>query len=129
VVVALGTIAFTLLIVAAFLSLQQMLAAVLGPAAGKVAILALLMLQLASSGGTYPVETTPAFFQAIHPLLPMSYAVTGLREVITGGMDARLWGAVAYLAAVLIGSLVITSWRAGQLRTWSLERLHPAITI
>ena len=124
-----GTIAFTLLIVAAFLALQQMLTALMGPAAGKVAILALLMLQLASSGGTYPVETTPAFFQAVHPLLPMSYAVTGLREVITGGMDARLWGAVAYLAAVLLGSLAVTSWRAGQLRTWSLERLHPAITI
>jgi putative membrane protein len=124
-----GTIAFTLLIVATFLALQQMLTAVMGPAAGKVAILALLMLQLASSGGTYPVETTPAFFQAIHPLLPMSYAVTGLREVITGGMDARLWGAVAYLGAVLVGSLAITSWRAGRLRTWSLERLHPAITI
>ena len=124
-----GTIAFTLLIVAAFLALQQMLTALMGPAAGKVAILALLMLQLASSGGTYPVETTPAFFQTVHPLLPMSYAVTGLREVITGGMDARLWGAVAYLAAVLLGSLAVTSWRAGQLRTWSLERLHPAITI
>ncbi|CAN5220126.1 YhgE/Pip domain-containing protein [soil metagenome] len=124
-----GTIAFTLLIVATFLALQQMLTAVMGPAAGKVAILALLMLQLASSGGTYPVETTPAFFQAIHPLLPMSYAVTGLREVITGGMDARLWGSVAYLGAVLIGSLAITSWRAGRLRTWSLERLHPAISI
>ncbi|HEY5514657.1 MAG TPA: YhgE/Pip family protein, partial [Pengzhenrongella sp.] len=124
-----GTIAFTLLIVATFLALQQMLTAVMGPAAGKVAILALLMLQLASSGGTYPVETTPAFFQAIHPLLPMSYAVTGLREVITGGMDARMWGAVAYLGAVLVGSLAITSWRAGRLRTWSLERLHPAITI
>lgn len=42
---------------------------------------------------------------------------------------AQLDVGVAYLAAVLIGSLVITSWRAGQLRTWSLERLHPAITI
>jgi len=124
-----GTIAFTLLVVAAFLALQQMLTAVMGPAAGKVAILALLMLQLASSGGTYPVETTPAFFQAIHPLLPMSYAVTGLREVITGGMDARLWGAVAYLGVMLVGSLAITAWRAGRLRTWSLERLHPAISI
>lgn len=126
---AAGTVAFTLLIVAAFLALQQMLTTVLGPAAGKVAILALLMLQLASSGGTYPVETTPLFFRAVHPLLPMSYAVTGLREVITGGVDARLWGAVAYLLAVLIGSLAVTAWRAGKLRTWSLSRLHPALEI
>lgn len=126
---ALGTIGFTLLVAATFLALQQMLVAVLGPAAGKVAILALLMLQLASSGGTYPVETTPAFFRAIHPLLPMSYAVTGLRQTITGGIDGRLWLSVAVLGVVLLGSLALTAWRAGRLRTWSLSRLHPALTI
>ncbi len=124
-----GTLAFTMLVAATFLALQQMLMAVLGPAAGKVAILALLMLQLASSGGTYPVETTPAFFRAIHPLLPMSYAVTGLREVITGPVDARFWVAVAVLAGVLVGSLAVTAWRAGRMRTWTLERLHPVLSI
>jgi len=106
-----------------------MLNAVFGPAAGKVAILALLMLQLASSGGTYPVETTPLFFRVIHPLLPMSYAVSGLREVITGGVDARLWIAVAYLGALLFISLVLTAWRAGRMRTWTLSRLHPVLSI
>lgn len=126
---ALGTIGFTLLVAATFLALQQMLMALLGPAAGKVAVLALLMLQLASSGGTYPVETTPAFFRAVHPLLPMSYAVTGLRQTITGGVDGRLWLSVAVLAVVLVGSLALTAWRAGRLRTWSMSRLHPALTI
>ncbi|WP_372593202.1 YhgE/Pip family protein [Actinotalea sp.] len=125
----LGTIGVTLLVAMAFITLQQMLIAVLGPAAGKVAILALLMLQLASSGGTYPVETTPAFFRAIHDLLPMTYAVTGLREVITGGIDGRLWSSVAVLAAIAIGSLAVTAWRAGRMRTWTLERLHPVLTI
>ncbi|WP_448061079.1 YhgE/Pip family protein [Cellulomonas hominis] len=124
-----GTIAFTVLVVAAFLALQQMLTAVLGPAAGKVAVLALLMLQLASSGGTYPVETTPLFFRVVHPLLPMSYAVTGLRQVITGGADGRLWLSVAVLTLTLVGSLALTAWRAGRLRTWSLPRLHPTLTI
>jgi putative membrane protein len=124
-----GTVAFTLLIVAAFLALQQMLNAVFGPAAGKVAILALLMLQLASSGGTYPVETTPLFFRVIHPLLPMSYAVSGLREVITGGIDARLWTSVAYLGVLLVVSLALTAWRAGRMRTWTLSRLHPVLAI
>ncbi|AEI11866.1 YhgE/Pip family protein [Cellulomonas gilvus] len=125
----LGTVGFTLLVAATFLALQQMLMAVLGPAAGKVAVLALLMLQLASSGGTYPVETTPAFFRVIHPLLPMSYAVSGLRQVITGTGDARLWLSVAVLAAVLVGSLAVTAWRAGRMRTWTLERLHPALSL
>ncbi len=124
-----GTLGFTLLVGLAFVALQQMLTALLGSAAGKVTILALLMLQLASSGGTYPVETTPAFFRAIHPFLPMSYAVTGLREVITGGYDARLWGSVAVLVGVLVGSLAVTSWRAGRMRTWTLSRLHPALAL
>lgn len=126
---AVGTVAFTLLVVAAFLALQQMLVAVLGPAGGKVAVLALLMLQLASSGGTYPVQTTPAFFQAVHPWLPMSYAVSGLREVITGGADGRLLVAVLVLVGVLVGSLAITAWRAGRMRTWTLSRLHPVLSI
>ena len=124
-----GTFAFTLLVAMAFVTVQQMLIAVLGPAAGKVAILALLMLQLASSGGTYPVETTPAFFRGIHDFLPMTYAVTGLREVITGGVDGRFWSSVAVLLAIVIGSLAITAWRAGRMRTWTLERLHPVLTI
>ncbi|WP_149202059.1 YhgE/Pip domain-containing protein [Actinotalea subterranea] len=126
---AAGTVAFTLLVVAAFMALQQMLLALLGPAAGKIAILALLMLQLASSGGTYPVETTPLFFRVVNPMLPMSYAVTGLRQLITGGADGRLWLSVAVLAAVLVGSLAVTTWRAGRLRTWTMARLHPALSI
>jgi putative membrane protein len=126
---ALGTAAFTALIALSFVALQQMINAVFGSAPGKVIILALLMLQLASSGGTYPVETTPAFFRAIHPLLPMSYSVQGLREVVTGGVDGRLWASVAVLGVMLVGSLAITAWRAGRMRTWTLSRLHPAISL
>lgn len=126
---ALGTVAFTVLVAAAFLAVQQMLVAVLGPAAGKVAIIALLMLQLTASSGTYPVETTPGFFRALHPALPMTYAVTGLRELTTGGTDARLWTSVAALLAFVVGSLAITSWRAARQRTWTLSRLHPALSI
>ncbi|WP_159808604.1 YhgE/Pip family protein [Cellulomonas citrea] len=125
-----GTVALTLLVAATFIALQQMLLALLGGAAGKVAILAVLMLQLASSGGTYPVETTPLFFRAIHPLLPMSYAVTGLRHTITGDLGAAaLWQSVLVLVGVLIASLAVTVWRTGQLRTWTMARLHPALSL
>lgn len=125
----LGTVAFTVLVAAAFLAVQQMLTAVLGPAAGKVAIIALLMLQLTAASGTYPVETTPSFFQWLHPGLPMTYAVTGLRELTTGGTDGRLWSSVGALLLFLIGSLAISSWRAARQRTWTLSRLHPALSI
>lgn len=126
---AVGTFAFTVLMAAAFLAVQQMLTAVLGSAAGKVAIIALLMIQLTSASGTYPVETTPEIFRAMHPYLPMTYAITGLRELLTGGTEGRLWWSVLMLAAFTIGSLAVTAWRAGRMRTWTLSRLHPALTI
>ena len=40
----------------------------------------LLVLQISSTGGIYPVEVMPAFFKAINPYLPMTYAITMLRE-------------------------------------------------
>ncbi|KQR16459.1 YhgE/Pip domain-containing protein [Cellulomonas sp. Leaf334] len=124
-----GTVAFLLLVAASFLAVQQMLLSVLGSAAGKVATIALLMLQITSASGTYPVETTPAFFQAIHHVLPMTYAVGGLRSLITGTPDARLWTAVVYLVGVAVASLAVTAWKAGRLRTWTVARLHPALSI
>ena len=124
-----GVVAFTMLIAVAFVALQQMFIALAGPAVGKVIILAFLMLQLASSGGTYPVPTTAGFFQVLHPWLPMSYAVTGLRQLITGGADGRLVTAILYLAGLLVVSLAVTAWRSGRMRTWSLDRLHPAISM
>ena len=42
------------------------------------------MLQVAASGGTFPIEMTPSFFQRIHPLLPFTYAIGALREVQFG---------------------------------------------
>jgi len=125
----LGTAAFIYLVTLAFLALQQMFIVVLGSAAGRVVSLVLLMLQLSSSGGTYPVETTPAFFQALHPFMPATYVVNGLRELITGGVDSRLWLSVLVMAGILVGSLAISAWSAGKQRMWSIGRLHPELVI
>ncbi|AWB94311.1 YhgE/Pip domain-containing protein [Agromyces badenianii] len=125
----LATSAFIYLVTLAFLALQQMFIIVLGTAAGRVVSLVLLMLQLSSSGGTYPVETTPQFFQVLHPFMPASYVVSGLRELITGGVDSRLWLSVLVLAGILVGSLAISAWSAGKQRMWSVSRLHPELAI
>ena len=125
----LGMSAFLYLITLAFLALQQMFIILLGTAAGRVVSLLLLMLQLSSSGGTYPVETTPVFFQVLHPFMPASYVVTGLRELVTGGIDSRLWVSVAVLAVMLVGSIAISAWSAGRQRIWTVGRLHPELTI
>lgn len=124
-----GTLFFVLLTALTFLALQQMFIITLGTAAGRVLALALLMFQLSSSGGTYPVETTPEFFKIIHPWMPISYVVTGLRQLMTGQLDEQLWISVAVLAGTLIGSLAISSFAAGRQRVWSMARLHPEIAI
>ena len=118
---------FIYLTTVAFLALQQMLIIVFGTAAGRVISLVLLMLQLSSSGGTYPVETTPGFFQALHPFMPASYVVNGLRQLMTGGIDSRLWVAVAFLALLTAASVAISSFSAGRQRVFSIKRLHPEL--
>ena len=57
--------------------------------------LILLLFQLASSAGTYPLALTNGFFQAIHPFLPMSYTVSGLRQTIS--MTGEIGNQVAFL--------------------------------
>lgn len=57
---------------------------------GKALSIVLLVLQISGSGGTFPVQVMPAFFQAIHPYLPFSYAISMMREAV-GGI---IWGIV-----------------------------------
>ncbi|MBM7654629.1 YhgE/Pip domain-containing protein [Neobacillus cucumis] len=52
---------------------------------GKGLAIILLVLQISSSGATFPVSTTSAFFQMIYPFMPFTYAVSMLRETV-GGM-------------------------------------------
>ena len=61
--------------------------------------LILLLLQLASSAGTYPLALTNDFFRAINPLLPMSYSVSGLRQTIS--MTGNIHHQVIFLAVIL----------------------------
>ncbi len=125
----LATVAFLILVIAAFLAIIQAFNAVLGVAVGRVVTLAFLMLQLVSAGGIYPVETTAKPFQIIHPADPMTYAVNGLRQLINGGVDHRLWVSVAVLAGVLAVSMAATAWAARRNRQYTMERLHPPIEV
>lgn len=49
---------------------------------GKLLSIILLVLQLSASGGTFPIETVPAFFQKIHPFMPFTYTMGLLKESI-----------------------------------------------
>ncbi|MHB8033274.1 phage infection protein [Clostridium botulinum] len=57
---------------------------------GKALGVILLVLQISASGGTFPIEVTPGFFQRINPLLPFTYAVSGMREAVGGVIEGIL---------------------------------------
>ncbi|MDX3852880.1 YhgE/Pip domain-containing protein [Streptomyces sp. AK02-01A] len=125
---AAGTAAFLILVTCCFAAIVQWLNACFG-AAGRILVLALLMLQLTSAGGTYPVQTSPGFFGAIHPFLPMSYVVEALRRLITGGGLGPVWGACGVLAAFTAGALVLTTVSARRKQVWTFDRLHPELSL
>ena len=62
--------------------------------------LILLLLQLASSAGTYPLALTNEFFKSINPWLPMSYSVSGLRQTIS--MAGTIQEQVIFLIVTLV---------------------------
>lgn len=124
-----AVVLFTLLTAFSFMAMQQFFQVAFGTAPGKVIIIAILMVQLASAGGTYPIETEPGFLRAINPYMPMTYVVQGLREAITGGIDHRFWMAVLVLASIFVVSLAGSSIMASRKRMWSMSRLHPALSL
>ncbi|GAA2988317.1 YhgE/Pip family protein [Streptomyces fulvorobeus] len=123
-----ATMGFLTLVTCCFAAIVQWLNARFG-AAGRILVLAFLMLQLTSAGGTYPVQTSPGFFGAIHPFLPMSYIVDALRRLITGGGPGPVWEGCAVLAAFTAGALALTAVSARRRQVWTLDRLHPELSL
>ncbi|MFD7031251.1 YhgE/Pip family protein [Streptomyces sp. NPDC059917] len=122
------TLGFLAVVTGCFAAIVQWLNAKFG-AAGRILVLVVLMLQLTSAGGTYPVQTSPGFFGAIHPYLPMSYVVEGLRRLITGGDLAPVWTGFAVLAAFTAGALALTALAARGKQVWTMDRLHPDLSL
>lgn len=69
---------------------------------GKFLAIALLILQLTSCGGTFPMETVPEIFNVMYPFMPMTYGVALFKQAISG-VDSDL---VAYNGGVLVAILV-----------------------
>jgi putative membrane protein len=96
---------------------------------GEALSLVLLIVQLTSCGGLYPVATTPAPFRAIHPVIPMTYLVDGLRVAISGGLTGNLLRDLLVLAGFLVGFLAGTAFLIRRQRVWTVSRLHPQIEV
>ncbi|MPQ44298.1 YhgE/Pip domain-containing protein [Clostridium tarantellae] len=59
---------------------------------GKALSIVLLVLQVAGSGGTFPIQVTPEFFQKLQPFLPFTYAIGATREAVGG----PVWSNITY---------------------------------
>ncbi|HIY65161.1 MAG TPA: YhgE/Pip domain-containing protein [Candidatus Agrococcus pullicola] len=95
---------------------------------GQFTGLVLLVLQLVTAGGTFPWQTLPEPLATMHHLLPMSYAVDALRQVMYGGnVEAAITGTLV-LAGFLVGALALTA--AGVARMMdhrTLRDLRPSL--
>ena len=119
---------FAVLVGATFVAVLQALAARLG-AVGKFLGLVLMVLQLVSAGGTFPWQTLPAPLQAVHHVLPMSYAIDGMRRLMYGA-DLRLVGLdVLVLLTYLLLSLLVTAAAARRARVWTPHRIRPELAL
>jgi putative membrane protein len=110
-----ATLLFSLVIAAAFTAFHYLLTIGLGRA-GLVISLLLLALQLAATGAIFPTQLLSAPFQAISPYLPLTWATTGMQQIITGGSVGVAVGSVVALvlfgaASVLVANLAIRRTR------------------
>lgn len=108
----LAFIGFGLLISFVFMTIVYTAVAVLGDVGKAVAII-LLVLQIASSGGTYPVVLLPEFFQAVHPYLPFTYGVDLMREAVGGIIWSRAWKDILALSIIATITIVLGTFLKG----------------
>ncbi|MFA6940835.1 MAG: YhgE/Pip domain-containing protein [Clostridiaceae bacterium] len=96
-----------------FIAIIQSLVFLLGQA-GKLLSIVLLILQLTSCAGTFPLEVVPKFFKVINPYLPFTYCVSALREIISGSDNMIVIKDVTILAAALAVFLLISILMKGR---------------
>lgn len=75
---------------------------------GKVLGIVLLVLQIGGSGGTFPIQLTPKFFQIINPFLPFTYAISFAREAIGGVVQSVLIKDIVVLSIYGIIFIIIS---------------------
>ncbi|RHR22531.1 YhgE/Pip domain-containing protein [Clostridium sp. AF19-22AC] len=74
---------------------------------GKAICVVLLVMQVAGSGGTFPIEVAPAFFRKVYPLLPFTHSMAAMRECIGGMYGMTYIKELGALGVFLILSLIL----------------------
>ncbi|MBP1994057.1 YhgE/Pip domain-containing protein [Paenibacillus eucommiae] len=75
---------------------------------GRFIAIVILIFQLTSSAGTFPLELIPNWLQKVTPWLPMTYSVAGLKDVISSGDYTSMWKHAAILGLFTIIFAAIT---------------------
>ncbi|MYV05799.1 MULTISPECIES: YhgE/Pip domain-containing protein [Furfurilactobacillus] len=87
---------------------------------GRFIAMVLLMLQLGGSGGTFPMQVTNGFYNAIHPYLPMTYSILGLRQGLTSGLGNDTVTQAVGLLLLMAVIFAVLLWLSMLL----LQRMH-----
>ena len=74
---------------------------------GKAIAVILLVIQVAGSGGTFPIEMTPQFFQNMAGLMPFTYSMSAMRECIGGLYGSTYRISLGYLAVYAAAFLIL----------------------
>ena len=110
---------YALLISLLFSSIIYTIVCILGNV-GKAVCIVLLVLQLGSSGGTFPIQMTSEFFQALYPKVPFTYSIGLLREAVGGvyipAVERDIKILFIYLIVVLVGGAILVSLKARSAR-------------
>ena len=78
---------------------------------GKAIVVVIMVMQIAGSSGTFPIELLPEVYQKIYRFFPFPYAIDAMRECICGMYGNYYWQQIGFLllfaaAALVIGLLV-----------------------
>jgi putative membrane protein len=119
---------FLLAAAAAFSALIQGVVALLG-SPGKLVVVILPVLQLVSSGGTFPWQTTPQPLHVVHQILPMGYVVNGMRHLIYGADLSMIPSTVAGLLGYTLLGVVLSTLAVRKHKFWTLKTLKPEIAV
>ena len=119
---------FLLAAAMAFSALIQGVVALLG-SPGKLVVLILLVLQLVSSGGTFPWQTTPQPLHVVHEILPMGYVVTGMRHLIYGADLSMILPTVGGLLGYTVLGAALSTLAVHKHKFWTLKSLKPEIAV
>lgn len=83
---------------------------------GKAVCIILLVLQIGSSGGTFPIQMTSRFFQILYPKVPFTYSIGLLREAVGGvyipAVNRDMKILLTYLVITLVGGAILVSLKA-----------------